>query len=499
MPTVSDLGFPLWIRWSHFGNFLFLSLLVRSGIEILGAHPALYWCDDALPDRSWLRWGPRPAAGTDWTAEDEVVPWPSWLALPGHNNLGLGRHWHFWSVAGWLLAGAVYVGGLAVTDQWRRLVPTSWAVFADAWRTLLIYLHLQMPPEAYPFNALQQLAYAGIVLVVAPGQILTGVMMSPALAGRFPWFPRLVGGRQAARSLHAIGLAVFVAFFVVHVSLVVAHGFGSEMARIVPGGSDRSPLLATVLGLLGIAVVIGLNVGATRYTLCRPDTAKALLEIGIDSWRRWLFHRWVSRQDHVRISPIARINGRAPRHEAYRRMVANGFTDYRLVVTGLVAQPLSLSLADLRQLPRTEVGSLHVCIQGWTYFARWEGVPVSVLLSLCRPLPGARYLVFWTMDGKWEYSAQGPYRPVENGPYYEVIDLELASMPQTYLADQLNGAPLPVAHGAPVRLRVENQLGYKMAKWVQRIELVADFRTIGRGQGGWRDDVLHYYPSDGGI
>ena len=142
-------------------------------------------------------------------------------------------------------------------------------------------------------------------------------------------------------------------------------------------------------------------------------------------------------------------------------------------------------------MPRATQSTLHVCIQGWTYYASWTGVPVRHLLERARPSSAARYLVFHTLDEKWE-------RP-GHGHYYEVIDLETARAPQVILAYEMNGAPLPVEHGAPLRLRVEHQLGYKMAKWVDRIELVADFRKIGKGQGGWRDDVLNYYPSDAGI
>src|SRR5436309_15589338 len=86
-----------------------------------------------------------------------------------------------------------------------------------------------------------------------------------------------------------------------------------------------------------------------------------------------------------------------------------------------------------------------------------------------------------------------------HGYYYEVIDLELAMQSQTILADEMNGRPLPVPYGAPLRLRVENQRGYKLAKWINRIEVVNSFKHIGKGQGGWRDDVLHYYPLDAGL
>ena len=129
-----QLGFPLWIRLTHFFALLFTTLLIRSGIEIIGAHPKLYWRDDALPGTEWIRFTrKRIPKDYAWTAEDEIEPVSPWTALPGHNNLGLGRHWHFWAVNGWLLAGATYVFLLFTTPQWRRLVPTSWEIFLTAW------------------------------------------------------------------------------------------------------------------------------------------------------------------------------------------------------------------------------------------------------------------------------------------------------------------------------------------------------------------------------
>ena len=157
----------------------------------------------------------------------------------------------------------------------------------------------------------------------------------------------------------------------------------------------------------------------------------------------------------------------------------------------MAGKKLRLSLGDLRQMPRQTQTTLHTCIQGWSYFAQWTGVPVSAIMDKCELLPKARFLVLYTLDEKWE-------RP-GHGYYYEVIDPEIARLSQTILAYEMNGQPLPVPYGAPLRLRVENQLGYKMAKWINRIEFVDTFEQIGKGQGGWRDDVLHYYPSDAGI
>ncbi|MGH8574656.1 MAG: cytochrome b/b6 domain-containing protein, partial [Gammaproteobacteria bacterium] len=221
----AELGFPLGIRLTHAFNIVFLTLLIRSGIEILGGHPMLYFNDACRPGSEWIRFtGKRMFRDRRWTAEDEKQPYTPWIALPGRDNLGLGRFWHFVAVAGWLLTGVAYLLVLVTSDQWQRLVPASWEVFPQAWDAVLTYLRLEVPPTGDPYNALQQLTYFGVVFVLTPLQILTGLAMSPALEGHFPWYPRLFCGRQAARSLHFLGLVAFVAFTVHHVALVVAHG-----------------------------------------------------------------------------------------------------------------------------------------------------------------------------------------------------------------------------------------------------------------------------------
>jgi methionine sulfoxide reductase catalytic subunit len=492
MDDALQLGFPLWVRLTHFFNFLFITLLIRSGIEIIGAHPKLYWRDDSLPGSEWFRFTKKRLPKDQlWTSEDEVEPMSRWTALPGENNLGLGRHWHFWAVNGWLLAGLIYVVLLFATPQWRRLVPTSWGVFPAAWQAIVAYLHFRLPPKGNPFNAIQQLTYCFIIFILSPLQIVTGIMMSPALGARFPWFPRILGGRQAARSLHFIGLIAFSGFIVVHISLVFAHGFGHEMTKIVLGDEASSDALATIIALLAIAAVIVFHTWGTRYSFVSPSQTKRFLEIGIDPLRRLLFGHWDSRQEYLRASAYARINGKPPRNEIYERLAAANFTDWRLEVAGLVEKNLSFSLNDLHQMQRQTQTTLHCCIQGWSYFAQWSGVSVSSIIEICGLLPNARFLVFHSLDEKWEKPG--------SGYYYEVIDLELGMQRQTILAYEMNGRPLPIPHGAPLRLRVENQLGYKMAKWINRIEVVNSFKQIGKGQGGWRDDLLHYYPLDAGL
>ncbi len=185
------------------------------------------------------------------------------------------------------------------------------------------------------------------------------------------------------------------------------------------------------------------------------------------------------------LSPDFRSNGTArPDDPQYEALAANGFAGYRLEIAGLVEAPASFSLAELRALPsRTQI-TRHDCVEGWSAIGKWKGVPLSVLLERVRPTAEARYAVFFCAD------------PMEEGGprYYESIDMDDAWHAQTILAYDLNDAPLPVQNGAPLRVRVERQLGYKMAKYVMRIQFVASFDTIGGGKGGyWEDQGYEWY------
>lgn len=285
---------------------------------------------------------------------------------------------------------------------------------------------------------------------------------------------------------------LYLIFFIIHLCLVVAHGFGEEMAQIVLGNKYQPHLKAIIIGLAGIAVIILINILATYYSLKYTFKVKKLLGLGVDSLRRFFFHHQVSVQNHQKISPTPRANGRPPKNKEYQNHLQQNFEHFSFKLFGLVENPVELSLRELKALPKQEHSTLHVCIQSWSYYAKWGGVHIQSLLDLCKPLPNARYLVFHTLDEKWEY-------PEEKNYYYEVIDMELACKPQTLLAYEMNDQQLPVAHGAPLRLRLESQLGYKMAKYVSAIELVEDFSHLGKGQGGWRDDVLNYFVKTAGI
>jgi DMSO/TMAO reductase YedYZ molybdopterin-dependent catalytic subunit len=190
------------------------------------------------------------------------------------------------------------------------------------------------------------------------------------------------------------------------------------------------------------------------------------------------------------IAPVFRANGTLmPAGDEYAAMVANGFADWRLKVDGLVKTPLELTLAQLREMPaRTQI-TRHDCVEGWSCIGQWKGVRLSHLLGMAQPAPEAKFVVFHCLDQMDEED--------EDSMYYESIDFDDALHEQTILAWELNGKPLPVENGAPLRARIERQLGYKQPKYLYRIELVPDFARIAGGRGGyWEDQGYNWY---GGI
>ena len=188
------------------------------------------------------------------------------------------------------------------------------------------------------------------------------------------------------------------------------------------------------------------------------------------------------------LSPVFKANGSInPRTPEYLALLEDGFGGYRLPVSGLVERPLSLGLAQLRALPsRTQI-TRHDCVEGWSCIGKWKGVPIGHVLDLARPTAEARFLVFRCAD-----SLDG-----DDGRYYESITLTEARHPQSLLAYDMNDAPLTVPHGAPLRARLERKLGYKMAKYIIGLELVATLDGIGGGNGGYWED--RGYQWHGGI
>ncbi|MDP1027185.1 molybdopterin-dependent oxidoreductase [Sphingomonas sp. KR1UV-12] len=185
--------------------------------------------------------------------------------------------------------------------------------------------------------------------------------------------------------------------------------------------------------------------------------------------------------DAAQRSPFFRPNGtRDPGTANYAALRAGKFADWRLTVGGLVARPLSLSLADLGAMPQRAQITRHDCVEGWSAIAKWQGPQLATVLRAAGLRDAARYVMFTCAD---------LYGGV---PYYETIDLVDAFHPQTILAWALNDRFLPVMNGAPCRLRVERQLGYKHAKYLMRIDAIASLAGIGQGKGGYWEDNVDY-------
>ena len=379
---MTTLDYPVWLRIDHWLNVLFLTLLLRSGIEILSTHPKLYWHDDSTPGSEWARFTTKVMPRNKlYDTLDEEEDYHPLFSLPGHAQLGIGRHWHFFAVIGWILVGLSYYILLFATGQWHRYWPASWSIFTEAWSDIVTYMTFNLPPllPGEPLDAMQKLTYAGVVFLLAPFQILTGAAQSPAVEARFPWYVKLWGGRQWARSLHFLGLVAFLGFIAIHLSMVFFWGWGQLNASMI-FGSVRNTNWAIALSLVIIGSVVAIHVAATVWSLRRPVQVRRILEAVISPVRLALLRPLNSRQNYParRISREHRVNGKPPTATAYKVMAVHNFVDWRLRVGGLVEQPVTLDLSTLRSLAgRESQRTMHNCVQGWTSIGEWTGLAVS--------------------------------------------------------------------------------------------------------------------------
>jgi DMSO/TMAO reductase YedYZ molybdopterin-dependent catalytic subunit/thiosulfate reductase cytochrome b subunit len=481
------IGFPGWVRLAHYANLLLMVLLARSGLQILFDHPRLYWNVHSTPGTEWARFTPVEVPRDRlWTAKEDARTLSGWIGLPGGwHTVGVARHWHFLAALFWLGNGVVFLVLLFATGQWRRLVPTSGSIIPESWNVFVHYATFHMPPEPdgfYAYNPLQQLAYFGVVFILAPLSLLTGAAMSPALDGAAPWYPRLFGNRQVARSIHFLLLVAYGAFLVPHVGFVALSGLRRNMNHIVLG-TDAADPTGLILGLVGLGAIVVVCAGAHWLSWRRPRLVQHAATAVVGRVMGLAFGRLVPRAEYgpQDVSPFFWPNGKLPAGPAWDAIAADGFAAYRLELTGLVENPVSLSLADIQAMPKQQHTTLHHCIQGWSGIARWGGLPFSAVIGLVRPHPEARFAVFRSFG-----------EGLEGGEYYDVHSLADLAHPQSLLAYEMNGQALPLVHGAPLRLRVERQLGFKQVKWLRSIEFVASYSTIGQGEGGYNEDHEYY-------
>jgi sulfoxide reductase catalytic subunit YedY len=318
------------------------------------------------------------------------------------------------------------------------------------------------------------------VFVAAPVAIATGLMQSPAISNRLGELGRLLN-RQAMRSIHFISFAWFVFFIMAHGIMVFVTGL-RENTNHMFAGVENDSWAGLPLFLLAMAVMTAAWLLASPLTIKHARLVQRTGSFML-GWLKALAEHGDPRSQLTEkdISPFFWPNGTMPTSAEYEDLLANGFADYRLRISGLVEAPRDFSLAELKAMTKQEQITTHFCIQGWSGVAKWAGVPMRDVLDLVQPTPEARYAVFYSLaDG------------ADGGRYYDVHQLFNMRHDLTILAYEMNGAPLNVLHGAPLRLRCENELGFKMVKWIAAIEFVNDFAHLGAGQGGYNEDHEFY-------
>jgi hypothetical protein len=227
--------------------------------------------------------------------------------------------------------------------------------------------------------------------------------------------------------------------------------------------------LAAAAGFSGLGVAARL---ARRFGLVPPD-AEGFYgpsnTLTYAAQRLLMFHHPLAREfDRSQISKgVIPVKGQIPLSESYRRLWRGGFADWRLSVDGMVARPGSFSLAELKQFPAQNQVTLHACEQGWSFIAEWTGVQLSYILNLVGILPQAKYVAIFSFDSVWD-----------------TLDMFDAWHPQTLITYGMNGQELPPPHGAPVRLRVARQVGYKSVKFLSHLTVTDNAKQYGKGLGG---------------
>jgi methionine sulfoxide reductase catalytic subunit len=228
-----------------------------------------------------------------------------------------------------------------------------------------------------------------------------------------------------------------------------------------------------------MVVVVAAWVAATPLTLRHPRVVQRVGFALIGPVQRLFEHLDSAPGEYSErdISPYFWHNGQYPDSKEYKALFDGNFAEYRLRIGGLVDNPVELDLLQLRALPHHEQITQHFCIQGWSGVAKWGGVSMQTIIELVEPRAEARWVVFYSLG-------EGP----DKGLYYDAHPIEQMSYQLTMLAYDMNGEPLPYGHGAPLRLRNENQLGFKQVKWIKGIDFVADFSQVGGGYGGYNQD-----------
>jgi DMSO/TMAO reductase YedYZ molybdopterin-dependent catalytic subunit/thiosulfate reductase cytochrome b subunit len=431
---------PRFVRIGHWMTAVCVGALFVSGLAILVAHPRLYW------------------------GEVGGFGGPSLLDLP-MRRVSLGAGWprslHF--LAAWVIVatGAAYVLAGVISGHFRRrLVPAD--------------------ERSSPYNMWQRLAYLSIVFGLFPLMIWTGLAMSPALTSAFPFLVTLAGGHQSARTLHFVASGGLMLFVGGHILMVARSGFRRRVGAMITDSAlpdDPRDLVLpgrrrVIFAGIGVAAAgMPLGIAALKRTGLIPPDAAGLL--GVGDTITYATHRGLTSKGSLArefrprdISAVAPINGPPPTTATYQRLLAGNFAEWRLAVDGMVARPKEFTLDELKQFrPTTQITHL-ACEEGWSYIAEWTGVRLAALLHEVGISAHARYVVFFAFDRSWNS-----------------LDMADAMHPQTLLAYGMNGGALATGHGAPLRLHIPRQLGYKQTKYLASISVVDSLDKVRNGLG----------------
>ena len=337
------------------------ALIIRAGIQILADHPRLYWKRDCTPGTDWFRFQKTmvPVAHPD--RQGRFVMIPGWLGIPGiRHSIGVARWWHFSANLLRTFNGVAYYVLLFSTDQWRRLVPTTGAVFPNAASTALQYLSLTFPPDHSwtQYNSLQQLVYFTTVFIATPTSIVTGLMKSPAISNHPGWDGRALN-RQRARSLHFLALWWLLLFILAHVTLVFITrptrvSLNMMWAGVRVNSWSRFAVFVPVITLAALAWC-----RASPFTICHARLVQKTGEFMIGRLKglaeRWSPHSQLTEKG---ISPYFWPSGTMPASTEFESLVKAGAASYHLRIVGLVETPREFPLAELRAMPKQEQTTL---------------------------------------------------------------------------------------------------------------------------------------------
>jgi len=281
-----------------------------------------------------------------------------------------------------------------------------------------------------------------------------------------------------ARSLHFLVLCYFLVFIVIHVALVFTTGMLRNLNHIFFASDSGNWVGFGIFAAAMVVCIVGW-VAATPFTLRHPRVVQRVGYALVGPVQRLFEHVDAKPGEYTEkdISPYFWHNGQYPDSAEYTALFEGNFADYRLRINGLVEHPVELDLLQLRAMAHHEQITQHFCIQGWSGIAKWGGVSMQSIMDLVQPKPEAKWVVFYSLG-------DGP----DQGIYYDAHPIEQMSHHLTMLAYDMNDEPLSFGHGAPLRLRNEIQLGFKLVKWIKGVEFVEHFSEVGGGHGGYNED-----------